>query len=182
MVSSAKARRRAARRRYKPDHIRCLLIAEAPPSEDRYFYFEDVPTRDNLFVAAMDILFPDDFRGYVGARSRKQKSQLLRLFRDRGYWLIDSVDEPVPNGLRATARYLLQRSDLLQRLRRLESRGAIKRTTPIVLIKATVYDAFFNLLRNHGYCVINRQKIPFPSTRQQGNFRRAFSRILELIP
>ena len=29
--------------KYKPDKIRLLLIAEAPPSSpDRYFYFEDV--------------------------------------------------------------------------------------------------------------------------------------------
>jgi hypothetical protein len=52
LVSSreaAQARRRdAAARRYRPETIQLLLIAEAPPSAlDRYFYFEDVPDHDS---------------------------------------------------------------------------------------------------------------------------------------
>src|SRR5437867_2723215 len=45
----ARARREQASRRYKPRHIKILLVAEAPPSAlDRYFYFEDVAEHDSL--------------------------------------------------------------------------------------------------------------------------------------
>ena len=75
---TGKTRRRVARDRYKPHVIEYLLIAEAPPSEDRYFYFDDVSFADNLFAGTMEILFPDLFSGYIGSRSPRQKQILLK--------------------------------------------------------------------------------------------------------
>lgn len=50
----------AARNKYKPSHIKILLIAEAPPNNlDRYFYYEDVKSHDSLFLEIMGILYPD---------------------------------------------------------------------------------------------------------------------------
>jgi hypothetical protein len=46
----APRRRARAARRYRPEKVDLLLVAEAPPSAlDRYFYFEDVSEQDSLF-------------------------------------------------------------------------------------------------------------------------------------
>ena len=50
VAAVARRRRREAARRYKPEQIDTLLVAEAPPTAlDRYFYFDDVQTQDSLF-------------------------------------------------------------------------------------------------------------------------------------
>lgn len=46
----ARERRNRAARRLKPEQVKLLLVAEAPPATlDRYFYFPDVPDHDSLF-------------------------------------------------------------------------------------------------------------------------------------
>ncbi len=48
--ADARRRRQQAAVRYQPEHVRLLLVAEAPPSSlDRYFYFHDVRGQDSLF-------------------------------------------------------------------------------------------------------------------------------------
>src|SRR5205823_6407163 len=50
VTEAARARRRQAAERYRPDVVDLLLVAEAPPSApDRFFYFEHVTTHDSLF-------------------------------------------------------------------------------------------------------------------------------------
>ena len=50
----------SARNRYRPNEIRVLIIAEAPPCAlDRFFYFEDVKKQDSLFLEIMGILYPE---------------------------------------------------------------------------------------------------------------------------
>mgnify|MGYP001239581052 CR=1 FL=1 len=44
------AKRRAAARKHQPDHIKLLLVAEAPPCDgERYFYYPDVEQHDWLY-------------------------------------------------------------------------------------------------------------------------------------
>jgi hypothetical protein len=177
--ADGKARRQAAREKYKPDSVRCLLIAEAPPSEDRYFYFEDVPEKDYLFLGVMEVLFPDRFRGYSRDRSPAWKSELLRSFQAKGFWLLDSIDQPLD--AKASVRYLQENSDLLDRLDELSDKGNIGQHTPMILVKANVYDAFFNVLVSHGYCVID-ERIYFPSTGRQPEFKSGFSKAIGAHP
>jgi hypothetical protein len=47
---AARRAREAAAALYRPQRVRLLLVAEAPPSAlNRYFYFEDVRDQDSLF-------------------------------------------------------------------------------------------------------------------------------------
>ena len=49
-TKKAREQRARAARKYKPDNIETLLVAEAPPSStERYFYFEHVRMHDSLF-------------------------------------------------------------------------------------------------------------------------------------
>lgn len=173
--TDGKARRRAAREKYKPDRVRCLLVAEAPPTEDRYFYFEDVPQKDYLFLGVMEVLFPARFRDYSHNRSSIWKSELLRAFQAKGFWLLDSIDRPLE--AKATVRYLQENSDLPDRLRDLRDKGDIGQHTPTILVKANVYDAFFSILVDRGYRVID-ERIYFPSTGRQPEFKSDFSKAI----
>ena len=65
----AKRQREEAMNKYKPSTIRCLIIAEAPPNDERFFYFEDVFEKDLLFIGVMGVLFPAELSGYEQHRT-----------------------------------------------------------------------------------------------------------------
>src|SRR5438552_1848892 len=82
MANEAWNRRREAARKYRPNRIRLLLVAESPPqAEDRYFYFEDVRAADHLFEAVCEVLFEDKPRG--------DKIPYLKELRRRGIFLVE---------------------------------------------------------------------------------------------
>lgn len=162
----------AARNKYKPSHIKTLLLAEAPPNNlDRYFYYEDVKTHDSLFLETMGVLYPDQKKRYLKlGRDTNLKVELLQNFREDGYWLMNLSDLPL--GLFWTEPESLLPS-LLERLRK-----QIDKKTPIILIKANVYDLCYDLLMANGYKVIS-ERIPFPGSGQQGVFRTKFRKALQ---
>jgi hypothetical protein len=153
-----RSRRVEAAERYRPEHIRLLLIAEAPPeAEDRYFYFHDVHTQDSLFRYVARSLLPD------AQPTRENKPVLLAQLRDRGVFLIDLKQDPV-DGTALTA-YV---PDLLRRVQELNP-------DRIVLIKATVYDAAYAALAAAGLPV-SSIRVPFPGSGRQKQFEEAFAR------
>jgi hypothetical protein len=155
-----RARRARAARKYRPDQIKTLLVAEAPPaSPERYFYFEDVPTQDSLFRNVAKVLL-----GETPPRAAKKRA--LTQLRERGVFLIDLSLDPVAaeTDLAALVPALVRR---------------IKRVRPdrVILIKATVYDAAFDPLREAGLPVVD-ERIPFPASGQQARFAESFARAL----
>jgi hypothetical protein len=52
-----------ARRKYKPQSIKFLFVAEAPPKKEsgRFFYFENVSDKDSLFLEMMKVLYPKHY-------------------------------------------------------------------------------------------------------------------------
>lgn len=130
--ADAAGTRSVAALKYRPDRVRLLLIAEAPPlALDRYFYFEDVAEQDSLFRCVVHGLF-----GIVPARHEKR--EWLRRLRDAGVFLTDVSEDP--RGASALANHV---QECVERCRALAPEG-------IVLIKATVYDAMFGKLRRTG--------------------------------
>ena len=160
-----------ASNKYKPATIRTLLLAEAPPcSLDRYFYFEDVKTQDSLFLEIMGVLYPDLKKRYLASgRDTDLKIELLENFKEDGYWLMDLSE--IPTSLTNESLESCTPS-LLQRLEKY-----IDKNTPIILIKASVYDSCYWPLWDNGYKVIG-ERIPFPGSGQQGVFREKFRRVL----
>jgi len=172
---TGKTRRRVARDRYKPHVIEYLLIAEAPPSEDRYFYFDDVSFADNLFAGTMEILFPDLFSGYIGSRSPRQKQILLKRLQSAGFWLLDAVDSPLAHS--ASRSRIREISDLPQRLLQLRDAGEVRDLTPVIFMKANVYRAFYDPLKELGFNVVS-ELVYFPGNGRQNDFRRMFPKAL----
>lgn len=160
-----------ARNKYKPRHISSLLVAEASPCNlDRFFYFEDVKTQDSLFLEIMGVLYPGKKQRYLKAgRRTEDKMELLELFAEDGYLLLDLYE--VPDDVSSVSNEDCTRA-LLKRLEKL-----VDKTTPIILIKTNVYDLCYPVLKEKGYNVIN-ERLPFPGSGQQKVFRDKFSNII----
>jgi hypothetical protein len=149
-----------AAKQYKPDRVRVLLVAEAPPAaDDRYFYFEEVTSNDWLFLGVAEVL--------LGRRPKRwEKPASLKELQGMGLFMIDLKLDPVDgSSLHVYVPGLVARCRALAPGR-------------IILIKATVFDAAFSTLRAAGLPVIN-QRVYFPSTGRQGEFREQFARALE---
>src|SRR6266487_1417661 len=83
----------ALRRRYHPETIKLVIIAESPPVSGKYFY--------NPTGAASELLF-STLMGQLGAPRLTKENGLLVVQR-RGWVLLDATYEPV-NKFTATER------------------------------------------------------------------------------
>lgn len=163
-----------ARLNYKPNKVKTLLVAEAPPDNlDRFFYFENVKERDYLFLGITEALYPELKNDFIAnGRMQEKKTDMLNKFKNDGYYLIDLSDSPIS---------LLSNNDLetfvpnlIEKVKKLADDN-----TNIILIKANVYDLVYKVLKKLGFKVVDI-RIPFPSSGQQTNFQRAFKQALSL--
>lgn len=158
--AAARQRRRAAAGKYRPDSVRLLLIAEAPPSDlDRYFYFEDVGKHDSLFRYVVQTVLREP-------PSRAAKSAQLARLSNAGVFLIDLKTEPkvADEPLDAHVPDLVARATAL---------------TPnhVITIKANVCDLCQGPLRAAGLDVSD-ERVPFPGSGQQRRFIEGVTRAL----
>lgn len=149
-------------------HIEILFIAEAPPADtSRFFYFDQVDRHDWLYLGLTRVLFADA-RDLAVDQLRKQKADYLERFRNRGYYLIDASDQPMPS--RPT--YATKRAQLRASLDEVigKVRSLVTSTTRIVLISKSVYDVCYERLKAEGFNVINTEMIDFPASGRQQQF------------
>jgi hypothetical protein len=176
-----------AAKRYFPDRLRLLFIAEAPPAfkVNRFFYFTGLRDGDTLFLEMMKVLYPGEvgyregaFRpGFSVKQMRLRKQKLLRKFQNDGYHLIDAYERPMPDGASAAIKTNLMRSTLpaLQsKVRRLEG----KRSVPIVLIGGITYSVCAEALRLDGHKIVNDSMIHHPARGGQKLFRTKLREVL----
>ena len=166
----------SARQKYRPETIKFLLIAEAPPKAEsrRFFYFEKVSKGDSLFLETIKVLYP--FYDYSDIKSiRSRKREFLERFKNDGFYLIDASDKPMEDTRPARKKKQLKRSlpSLIQKIESLVSEN-----TKIVLISLTVYKVCYDILKSKGFNVINESSIPFPSSAWQREFREKLSDLL----
>ena len=163
-----------ARNSYKPESIRYLLIAEAPPNSiDRFFYYPDVKTADYLFLGVMGVLFPDRKRKYISSgRTESMKKDLLRDFQEKGFFLLDLLDFPINLYSESLENAVPSLVDKLKK--------SVDANTPIILIKANVYDLAFQPLVSNGFKNTVSLRIPFPGQGWQTVFGIKFSEALEI--
>jgi len=165
----------SARRKYKPDNIRFLFVAEAPPraGSGRFFYFEDVRIGDSLFLETMKVLYPNEYTDT--SIVRLQKKQFLKRFQSDGFYLIDSTDVPMLESSPSYKRRQIKSAlpSLREKLSKLAV-GGVK----VILISAPVYDICASPLRTAGFNVINQDLIDFPGSGGQVKFRDKLSSLL----
>jgi hypothetical protein len=185
---NAQQRFREATRRYRPDQLRVLFIAEAPPAikVHRFFYFTDLTSGDTLFLEMMKVLYPVEV-GYIHGsfqpgssvrQIRQRKPELLRRFQNDGYHLIDACEQPMPDGADTATKTRLMRSTLplLQnKVRHLVAEQQVA----IVLIGGVTYSVCAETLRLDKRNVVNNAMINHPARGNQKLFRRKLETVLK---
>lgn len=164
-----------ARKKYKPNEIKILFVAEAPPKEssDRFFYFEEVKEGDSLFIETMKVLYPNDFT--TTKIVRLQKKKFLEKFKNDGYYLIDSTDTPMEQNTQSYKKRKIR--EALPNLRT-KIRELANAETKIVLISNPVYEECFTPLKAEGFNIINTEMIDFPGSGGQINFRTKIQKLI----
>jgi hypothetical protein len=89
----------ALRRRYEPESIRLVIIAESPPASDKYFYKPAGAPSEPLFAALMREL----------GLSPRTKEEGLCEFQRRGWVLVDATYEPVNKLSESSADRMIER-------------------------------------------------------------------------
>lgn len=166
--------RHAVAKKYLPKHIECLFIAEAPPAELRYFYFEESNDHDGLFINMMRALF-DDVSEMKATEIRSRKKELLRRFQMGGYYLLDSLDFRLPSSAPNTLRKALISSnipDIDKRLSKLPNHDHFT-----YFIKGSVFKGLHDKNIEHVGFTYNKG-LPFPSNGNQAKFRNELRKAL----
>jgi hypothetical protein len=172
----------AARERHRPDPVRLVFVAEAPPppESDRFFYFENVRRGDALFLNVMRAVYrdvraidPDDV-----ALIRSRKRELLEAFKRDGFYLIDASDTSMPRKASDAVKRRLLREALPTLRETIADLRDGRRQLPFVLISATVYDVCRDPLVRSGVNVLNSEPIDFPLGNWQDRFHERVGRVL----
>jgi len=124
------------------------------------------------------VLYPSKYESTGDLRARKPF--FVNLFKRDGMYLVDAVDAPFEQGARSShKKSAIKRGlpALKKQLKRLCKDG-----TKVILISAPVYNICFDVLRNEGFCVINKEMIPFPGSHHQQVFREKLAPLVaELV-
>jgi hypothetical protein len=178
-----------ASRKYRPTPIRLLFVAEAPPALKfgRFFYFASLSNGDTLFLEMMKVLYPID-AGFVeydhnrkpnfdAKRVRKSKEALLKQFKRDGFYLIDALEQPMPENASTTTKKQMIRSALPE-LRKKVLRLCTDGDAPVILIGSLTYSVCAEVIRKDGLRVLNEEMIDHPARGGQKLFRRKLAEII----
>jgi hypothetical protein len=160
-----------SRTKYKPEVIKTVIIAEAPPdSVERFFYYEDVKKADFLFLGIVEVLYPEAKKKYLEYNRHTQiKEIILKQLQIDGYFLLDLFELPISlcsdNEIQAVSK-------LTKKLEKI-----CDSKTPIILIKANVFDIAYKPLKLK-FNVMNK-RIEFPSCGNQLKFQTKFTELIK---
>ncbi len=151
--------------KYLPDIIKVLFIAESPPAPDKYgrksyIYFDTA--KQEILLTTLTTAVLGDGNGFT---KDCDKSIFLKRLKAEGYFLIDAVEYPInmiKGGNNKETIIRNEANNLLERLNGLKGRNKVDLETKIILIKASVYNALSELLKENNYNVLNEGKIDFP--------------------
>lgn len=166
------------RKSYLPNKIKVLFIAEAKPdADDRFFYYDKVKTHDYLYLHLMYALYDktkDDVQ-YL----RDHKAEFLNRFKEDGYYLVDAVDE-IRSNPPSSKRTRIIRANAVNKISEIRELLAKHgdQNTKIVLVKATVFDALYDLMKED-FNIVNDFKIYFPSTGNEADFLKQMSKVTQ---
>lgn len=161
-------------KKYKPETVKYLLIAEAPPdSVERFFYYHNVHQHDHLFLGVAEALYPKLKEQFLlSGRSSEIKKIILQTLQQDGFYLLDLSELPLSllnAGLQSQLPSLVDKID-----------SVADGNTRIILIKANVYDTAFYYLKQKFENVID-QRITFPGQGGQRKFQDQFKQALKKV-
>lgn len=172
------------RQKYKPKHIKMLLIAESPPPEantdsSRHFYRSDKIRRDDrLFINTIKAIYPEA-AGKTEAQLEPEKEQWLRKFQADGRYMIEALDKSLPHEVTKQQRQELIRENLPNLLEKVQKLAAPD--TKIILIKSNVFDVAAEPLRQAGFTVLNKELLDYPGQFNQRAYREKLAKLTHAI-
>jgi Domain of unknown function (DUF6602) len=171
---------RTARARYRPEKLRLVFVAEAPPASesDRFFYFHDVRNHDALFLNLVRAVYRDVRAVKDVSLIRQRKAELLEAFKRDGLYLIDASDRPMPKGASDAEKIRILVKALPTLRAKVEELSTGDRRLPFVLISGNVNAACRAELERVGANVRNREPIDFPFGNWQARFHKQMSDVL----
>lgn len=169
------------RKKYKPDHIKFLLIAESPPppadvQSSRQFYYTDRIRRDDrLFTNTIRALYPDAAETSEPELEELKVSWLNRLKAD-GFYMIEALDSSQPHEATKHQRQERIRQALPQLIKKVTDMA--EPDTRIILIKSNVFEVAAQPLRDAGFIVLNRELLDYPGRYNQVAYRKKLSALV----
>lgn len=168
------------RKKYRPSHIKVLLIAESPPpapevQSSRQFYYTDrIRKDDRLFVNTIRALYPETLK-ITEAQLEEEKEIWLQRFKDDGLYMIEALEDSQEHEVTKKQRQERIRAvlpRLLERVKELAEPG-----TKIILIKSNVFDVAAEPLRQAGYNVLNTELVDYPGRFNQRAYREKIAKL-----
>lgn len=170
------------RKKYRPVHIKVLLIAESPPPEpqvqsSRQFYYTDrVRKDDRLFVNTIRALYPETLET-PEAELEENKEKWLQRFKSDGWYMIEALEDSQEHEVtkkQRQARIAEVLPRLLERVKEL-----VEPRTKIILIKSNVFDVAAEPLKQAGYHVLNTELVDYPGRFNQRAYREKIAKLIQ---
>lgn len=171
------------RERYKPDHIKVLLIAESPPpipgvQSSRQFYYTDRIRRDDrLFTNTIRALYPETLE-FSEEDLEKNKEMWLKRFEGDGWYMIEALDDSQPHEVTKRQRQERIRENLPRLIKRVTELA--NKETKIILVKSNVFDIANEPLRQAGFTVLNTTLVDYPGHFNQRVYREKLAALAKI--
>ena len=171
------------RERYRPLHIRFLLIAESPPpapdiQSSRQFYYTDrIRKDDRLFINTIRALYPETIEQKEEKIEQDKEKWLLR-FKADGVYMIEALTESQVHEVSKKQRRERIRDSLPQLIGKV--RQLAEPETGIILIKSNVFDIAAGPLKEAGFKVLNTELVDYPGHFNQRVYREKLSALVSL--
>lgn len=168
------------RQKYKPDHIKFLLIAESPPpapgtQSSRQFYYTDRVRRDDrLYTNTIRALYPEAVER-PEEELEQDKIGWLNRFKNDGWYMIEALEKSQEHEVTKQQRQERIRAALPRLLERV--RELAESDTKIILIKSNVFDVAAEPLRDAGFTVLNHELVDYPGRYNQKAYREKLSHL-----
>lgn len=170
-----------ARKKYKPEHIRYLLIAESPPpaaeiQSSRQFYYTDrIRKDDRLFINTIRALYPETVET-PEAELEAQKESLLQRLQQDGIYMIEALESSQEHEVTKKQRRERIAKTVPRLIERVKTLAA--QDTKLILIKSNVFDEAAEPLHAAGFTVLNTELVDYPGRFNQRAYREKLAGLI----
>lgn len=172
------------RQKYRPKHIKVLLIAESPPPaadkpSSRHFYRSDqIRKDDRLFTNTVRAVY-SEATDKTETEIQPEKETWLQRLKDDGWYMIEALETSQKHEVTKPQRQALITQSLPRIIARV--RELSDKDTKIILIKSNVFDVAAGPLREAGFTVLNTELLDYPGRFNQRAYREKLAALVAKI-
>jgi hypothetical protein len=173
----------AIRAKYRPEHIKFLIITESPPppadiqSSRQFYYIDRSRTDDRLYANTMRALYSSAAK-QTEEELQTYKEAWLRRFHADGWYMIEALTSSQPHQVTKHQRQERIRQAIPQLIKRVAQ--LVQPDTKIILVKSNVYDVAAEPLRDAGYHVLNHELVDYPGQYNQKAYREKLAKLAKI--